>query len=60
MTTAVLSCVACLMLGWAWGWRTRDRTITKRADDLRELTMMLRGHVEAAEFETIARKVGAA
>ena len=46
MTTAVLSCVACLMLGWAWGWRTRDRTITKRSDDLRELRMMLRAHVD--------------
>lgn len=60
MTTAA-ACIACLMLGYALGWRTRDRQIDRRAEDLRELRMMLSAHcVEAevipAEVE-IAREV---
>lgn len=59
MSTAfAIGCIGSLVIGYALGWRTRDRTITKRADDLHELRMMLRGY-ETAEFETIARKVGA-
>lgn len=61
MTAAfAIGCIGCLMFGYALGAWTNERRRTKRADDLHELRMLLTGHVEAVEFETIARKVGAA
>lgn len=60
MSTAfAIGCIGSLVIGYSCGWRTRDRSITKRSADLRELRMMLCSHIEAVEFETIPRKAGA-
>lgn len=59
-TVFAIGCIGCAVIGYTLGWRDRDRQKTKRSDDLRELKMMLRSHVEASDTETMARKARAA